>query len=445
MATCNRSFRGPPRHIACAPARPAGKSGLTPVDIMEYLQHSSYEDIVLGDGGFTGGKNFMRFQFSDEERMIQKTVRDFASKELAAVVEIANRDGLFQEEIYGKMAGLGLMGITVPEEYGGVNFGTFCLAVVLEEISRVCPSTAVAVSVHNSLANHIVLAYGSGDLKAKYLPGMASGGTIGVYALTEPDAGSDVSAIRMSAVRKGHEYILNGSKIFISTGDRAGVIIVIARTDPGSRTRGLTAFLVEPAFPGFSIGKVEHKMGMKASTTVELVFEDCRVPEANVLGREGMGMQIALGSLDGGRIGIASQALGIAQTALDEAVLFGRERMQFGKRLVDFQMTQAKIADMATNLDAARLLVYRAARMRDAGGKCSKEASMAKLFASRIANDAVYDSMQIHGGVGYTEEFRIERFFRDARVTEIYEGTSEIQRLVIAREVLEEYEQMYPV
>lgn len=391
------------------------------------------------------GNIAMLFQFSEEERMIRKTVRDFARRELAAVADISNRDGVFRDDIIEGLSALGLMGITVPEEYGGVNFGTFCLAVALEEISRVCPSTAVAVSVHNSLANHIVLKYGSEELKAKYLPRMASGEAIGVYALTEPDAGSDVSAIRMSAVRQGQEYILNGSKIFISTGDKAGVVIVIARTDPGSRTRGLTAFLVEPGFPGFSIGKVEHKMGLKASTTVELVFEDCRVPVSNVLGEEGMGMQIALGSLDGGRIGIASQALGIAQTALDEAVLFGRERMQFGKRLVDFQMTQAKIADMATNVDAARLLVYRAARMRDAGENCSKEASMAKLFASRIANAAVYDSMQIHGGVGYTEEFRIERFFRDARVTEIYEGTSEIQRIVIARKVLEEYEQMYPV
>jgi alkylation response protein AidB-like acyl-CoA dehydrogenase len=273
---------------------------------------------------------------------------------------------------------------------------------------------------------------------------MTSGETIGVYALTEPNAGSDVSAISMSAVRDGDDYVLNGSKIFISTGDKAGVILVIARTDPEERTRGLTAFVVESGFPGFSVGKVEHKMGMKASTTVELVFEDCRVPAANIIGEEGEGMKIALGSLDGGRIGIAAQSLGIAQTALDEAVLFARERRQFGKRIADFQAIRWKIADMATNIEAARLLVYRAARLRDSGEPCSKEASMAKLFASRIANEAVYDSMQIHGGVGYTEEFKIERFFRDARVLEIYEGTSEIQRIVIAKKILEEYEQMYP-
>jgi alkylation response protein AidB-like acyl-CoA dehydrogenase len=247
----------------------------------------------------------------------------------------------------------------------------------------------------------------------------------------------------MSAVRDGDGYVLNGSKIFISTGDKAGVIIVIARTG-ADRTRGLTAFVAEPDFPGFSVGKVEHKMGMKASTTVELVFEDCRVPAANVIGEEGQGMQIALGSLDGGRIGIAAQSLGIAQTALDEAVLFARERHQFGRPISDFQAVSSKIADIATNVEAARLLVYRAARLRDAGDPCSKQASMAKLFASRIANEAVYDAMQIHGGVGYTDEFKIERFFRDARVLEIYEGTSEIQRIVISKKILEEYEQMYP-
>ncbi len=386
----------------------------------------------------------MCLQLTEEERMIQKTARDFARKDIAAVVEESNRDGVFQEEIYRKLSELGFMGMMMPEEYGGAGFGNLCLVLALEEISRVCPSTAIAVSVHNSLANYIIFKWGSDDLKKKYLPRMTSGEAIGVYALTEPNAGSDVSAIRMSAVRDGDEYILNGSKIFISTGDKAGVIIVIARTDLKARTRGLTAFAVEPDFPGFSIGKVEHKMGMKASTTVELVFEDCRVPASNVIGKEGQGMQIALGSLDGGRIGIAAQSLGIAQTALDEAVLFARERQQFGKKIADFQAIRWKIADMATNLEAARLLAYRAARLRDAGDQCSKEVSMAKLFASRIANEAVYDALQIHGGVGYTEEFKIERFFRDARVLEIYEGTREIQRIVISKKVLEEYEQMYP-
>ncbi|MBN2183929.1 MAG: acyl-CoA dehydrogenase family protein [Candidatus Krumholzibacteriota bacterium] len=386
----------------------------------------------------------MQLRLSEEERMIQKTIRDFARKDLAAVADQANLDAVFQDEIYRKLGELGFMGVTVPEEYGGVDLGTFCLTLALEEISMVCPATAIAVSVHNELANSIVLRYGSDAVKNKFLPAMASGRSIGVYAITETEAGSDVSAIRMSAVREGDEYILNGNKIFISTGDKAGVIIVVARTNADDRTGGLTAFLVEPNFPGFSIGKTEHKMGMKASTTVELVFEDCRVPAGNVLGSPGMGMKIALGALDGGRIGIASQALGIAQGAMDSAVLFARERSQFGQRIIDFQGTKWKIADMAVKLDAARLLVYRAARMKDAGEQCSKEASMAKLYATRIANEIAYESMQIHGGVGYTEEFRIERLFRDARVTEIYEGTSEIQRLVIAKKVIEEYEQAYP-
>ncbi len=387
----------------------------------------------------------MQLRLSEEERMIRKTIRDFSRKDLADVTEEANRESIFQDHIYKKLGELGFMGMTVPEEYGGVDFGTFCLSLVLEEISRVCAATAIAVSVHNSLVNSIILKHGSEELRRKYLPGLAAGEQIGVYAITETEAGSDVSAIRMSAVRKGDEYILNGTKIFISTGDKAGVIVVLARTDADDRTGGLTAFLIEPGFSGFSVGKTEHKMGVKASTTVELVFEDCMVPVENIIGEEGMGMQIVLDSLDGGRIGIASQALGLAQAAMDEAVLFCRERVQFGQKIIDFQGTKWKIAEMATNIDAARLLVYRAARMRDAGEPCSKEASMAKLFTSRIANEAVYDSMQIHGGVGYTEEFKIERLYRDARVTEIYEGTSEIQKLVIARQVIEEYEQMYPV
>ena len=314
----------------------------------------------------------MSIDLTEEERMIRKTARDFARKEIAEKVEESNREGIFREEIYRKLAELGFMGITMPEEYGGVGFSNLSLALALEEISRVCPSTAIAVSVHNSLANYIILRWGSDYLKEKYLPRMTSGEAIGAYALTEPNAGSDVAAIGMSAVRDGDDYVLNGSKIFISTGDRAGVIVTVARTNPTGRSRGLTAFVIEPGFPGFSVGRVEHKMGMKASTTVELVFEDCRVPASNVIGEEGLGMKIALGALDGGRIGIAAQALGVAQTALDEAVLFARERKQFGKTISEFQAIRWKIADMATNIEAARLLVYRAARLRDRGEPCSK-------------------------------------------------------------------------
>jgi len=386
----------------------------------------------------------MNYPLTEDERMIQKTVRNFARRELAPVAIEANEKGIFPEGIYRKLGELGFMGVTVPEEYGGVDLGTFSLVLILEEINAVCASTGVTMSVHNSLTNWCILKYGSEKIRKRFLPCLASGEMLGAYAITESEAGSDVSAMRLSAVRKGNEYILNGAKIFISTGDRAGAIIVFARTDPADRTKGISAFVVEPGSPGFSIGKIEKKMGLRASTTVEIVFEDCRVSADNLLGTEGMGMKIALAGLDGGRIGIAAQAVGIAQAALDEGVRFSRERKQFNTRIVDFQSTRWKIADMATAVEAARLLTYRAAKLRDAGESCSKEAAMAKLFASRTANTVVYDALQMHGGVGYTEEFLIERLFRDARVTELYEGTSEIQRIVISKAVIDEYERTVP-
>lgn len=386
----------------------------------------------------------MQFDLTEEERMVQKTAHDFARKELAPVAKENDEKGIFPAEIIKKLAELGFLGMTLPERYGGVALGNFSLVLVLEEISRVCASTSVTLSVHNSLVNWAILKYGSEELRDAYLPRLASGEILGAYAVTEPAAGSDVAAIRLSAVHTGDEYILNGTKIFISTGDKAGAVIVFGRTDPEERTRGISAFVVEPDFPGFSVGKVEDKMGLRASTTVELVFEDCRVPASHLLGAEGDGMRIALGGLDGGRIGIAAQSVGIAQAALDEAVLFARERQQFGKRIVDFQAMRWKIADMATGIEAARLLMYRAAKLRDTGRPCTKEAAMAKLFASIISNRVAYDALQMHGGVGYTKEFTVERLFRDARSTEIYEGTSEIQRLVISRQVLKEYDSMFP-
>jgi alkylation response protein AidB-like acyl-CoA dehydrogenase len=391
-----------------------------------------------------GKGRIMRYPLTEEERMIQNTSREFARKDLAAVAVENDELGIYPEEIYKKLGELGFMGMTIPEEYGGVGSSNLCLILALEEISRVCASTAVAMSVHNCLVNWAILKYGSDFLKNRYLPGLASAEMIGAYALTEPEAGSDVSAIRLTAERKGDEYILNGTKSFISTGNKAHVIVVFGRTDLEDRTRGISAFLVEPDHPGFSVGKVEHKMGLRASTTVELVFEDCRVPASNLLGEEGMGMQIALSVLDGGHIGIAAQSVGIAQAALDEAVAFARERKQFGKRIIDFQAIRLKISDMAMAIEASRLLMYRAAKLKDAGENMTKEAAMAKLFASRTANRAAYDSMQIHGGVGYTTEFKVERLFRDARAMEIYEGTSEIQHLVISRKVIEEYERMFP-
>lgn len=386
----------------------------------------------------------MRYPLAEDERLIQKTARDFARKELAPIAIEANEKGVFPDGVFKKLGELGFMGITVPEEYGGANLGTFPLVLILEEINAVCASTGVTMSVHNSLTNWCIFKYGSEKIRKRFLPSLASGEMLGAYAITESEAGSDVSAMRMSAVRKGNEYILNGAKIFISTGDKAGAIIVFARTDLGDRTKGISAFVVEPDSPGFSIGKIEKKMGLRASTTVELVFEDCRVSADNLLGTEGMGMKIALAGLDGGRIGIAAQAVGIAQAALDEGVRYSRERKQFNTRIVDFQTTRWKIADMATAVEAARLLTYRAAKLRDAGEVCSKEAAMAKLFASRTANTVVFDALQMHGGVGYTEEFLVERLFRDARVTELYEGTSEIQRLVISRAIIEEFERNIP-
>ena len=386
----------------------------------------------------------MNYPLTEEERMIQKTARDFARKELAPVAIEANEKGMFPDEIIKKLGALGFMGISVPEEYGGVNLGSFCLALALEEVSAVCASTGVTMSVHNSLTNWAILTYGDETLRKRYLPLLASGEMLGAYAITESEAGSDVAAMRLSAVRTGSDYILNGAKIFISAGDKAGAIIVFGRTDPKDRTRGISAFVVEPSFKGFSIGKVEKKMGLKASTTVELVFEDCRVPAGNLLGQEGIGMKIALAGLDGGRIGIAAQSIGIAQAALEEALRYSRERKQFNSRIIDFQSTRLKLADMATAIEAARLLMYRAAKLRDAGEPFSKEAAMAKLFASRTANKVVFEALQIHGGVGYTQEFLIERLYRDARVTELYEGTSEIQRLVISRAVIEEYERTIP-
>jgi|WetSurMetagenome_2_1015567.scaffolds.fasta_scaffold13142_4 alkylation response protein AidB-like acyl-CoA dehydrogenase len=382
----------------------------------------------------------MNYPLAEDERMIQKTARDFARRELASVSIEANRTGVFPEGIFKQLGDLGFMGVTVPEEYGGVDLGTFSLVLALEEINAVCASTGVTMSVHNSLANWCILKYGSEELRKRFLPRLASGEMLGAYAITESEAGSDVSGMRLSAVRKGNEYVLNGAKIFISTGNKAGAIIVFARTDPKDRTRGISAFVVEPDAPGFSIGKIEKKMGLRASTTVEIVFDDCRVSADNLLGTEGLGMKIALAGLDGGRIGIAAQSVGIAQAALDEGIRYSRQRKQFNTRIVDFQSTRWKIADMATAVEAARLLTYRAAKLRDAGEPCSKEAAMAKLFASRTANAVVYDALQMHGGAGYTEEFLIERLFRDARVTELYEGTSEIQRIVISKAVVEEFE-----
>lgn len=377
-------------------------------------------------------------ELNDEERMIQETARDFANKEIAAVADTYNREGTFPRDIIQKLGALGFMGINVPEEYGGANLGNFCVVLVLEEINRVCASTGVAVSVHHSLGNYPLTKYGTEAQKKKYLPKLASGEFLGAYALSEPDAGSDAGSLITTAVRDGNEYVLNGVKSLISSAAEAGIILVMAKTDPSKKSKGISAFLLEPGMKGLVIGKNEDKMGLRASCTNEIAFEDVRVPADNLLGAEGMGFKIAMDGLDGGRIGIGTQAVGIAQACLDASIAYAKEREQFGTQIGSFQAIQWKLANMATSIHAARLMVYHAAKLKDRGLPHTKEAAMAKLFASEMANDVAKEAVQIHGGAGYTIDFPVERFFRDAKVTEIYEGTSEIQRIVISRALLRE-------
>jgi butyryl-CoA dehydrogenase len=324
----------------------------------------------------------------------------------------------------------------IPEEYGGAGFDSVSYVIAIEEISRACASTGVILSVNNSLVCGPLLVFGTEPQKQRYLVPHARGEKIGAYCLTEPGAGSDAASLRTSAVLKGDHYVLNGNKVFVTNGVAAHTFLVYATVNPAQKHRGITAFLVERGFKGLRLGKPEHKMGITCSGSVEIVLEDCEVPVDNRLGAEGEGFKIAMATLDGGRIGIASQALGIGQASLDEALAYSRSREAFGRPIADLQAIQWKLADMAVELDAARLLTYRAAWTRDTKGRCSVEASMAKLFASEACMRAARQAVQIHGGYGYISEYTVERLFRDAKITEIYEGTSEIQRLVIAKELL---------
>ena len=328
------------------------------------------------------------------------------------------------------------MGMNVPPEYNGAGVDTVSYSLALQEIAYACASTAVVMSVHNSVACGPIYLFGSEHLKENYLKILATGEKIGSFALTEPGAGSDPVSQKARAVRDGESYVINGTKMFITTGKNSDVTVVTAYTDKEKRHRGISAFVVEKGTPGFSVGKEEKKMGLRASDTVELVFEDCRVPAENLVGNEGDGFRIAMASLDGGRIGIASQSVGVAQAALDAAVSYAKERVQFGRTISQFQGIRWMIADMATQIEAARLLTFNAAAMRDRGENFSSAASMAKVFASEMANKVAYQALQIHGGYGYIEEFRVERYYRDVRVFTIYEGTSEIQRRVIANHVI---------
>ncbi len=379
----------------------------------------------------------MDFELGEDLTMVRDMAREFADKELAPRAAKHDREETIDPAVFAGLAELGLWGLTIPEEHGGAGMGNLALAVVLEEINRACASTGVTVSVHNSLVGAPLRLYGTDEQKRRWLPAMAQGDCIGAYGLTEANAGSDAAALETSARLDGDEWVLNGTKLFVTNGDWAGLFVVYARTDPEqSKSRGITAFLVPREAPGLRVGKKELKAGIRGSSTTEVVMEDCRIPVGSVLGEENRGFHLAMDTLDGGRIGIAAQAIGVAQACLDEAVKYAGEREQFGKPIGAFQAIQWKIADMTTRLDASRLLMYRAAWLRDRGEPCSDAAAKAKLFSSMTANFCADECLQIHGGAGYTDEFPVERLFRDARITEIYEGASDIQRLVIARAAL---------
>ncbi|WP_071461019.1 acyl-CoA dehydrogenase [Bacillus massilinigeriensis] len=376
----------------------------------------------------------MDLRFAEEQEMMRKMVRDFAQSEIAPFVENMEK-GEFPREILAKMGEIGLMGIPVPEQYGGAEMDFVSYIIAIHELSKVSATVGVILSVHTSVGTNPILYFGNEEQKKKYVPKLAAGEYLGAFALTEPSAGSDAGSLKASAVKDGGHYILNGSKVFITNGGEADTYIVFASTNPEAGSRGISAFIVEKDTPGLVIGKDEHKMGLHGSRTVQLTFEDMKVPADNLLGEEGEGFKIAMANLDVGRIGIAAQALGIAEAALEAATAYAKDRHQFGRPIAAQQAVGFKLADMASNIEAAKLLVYRAADLRNSGMKCGKEASMAKLFASRTAVEATTEAIQVYGGYGYTEDYPVERFFRDAKVTEIYEGTSEIQRLVISKQL----------
>lgn len=374
----------------------------------------------------------MQFKLSDEHEMLRKMVRDFAVNEVAPTAAERDEEARFDREIFDKMAELGLTGIPWPEKYGGagMDFLAYCIAV--EELARVCGSTAVTLSAHTSLAGWPVFKFGTEEQKQKYLRPMAEGAKIGAYCLTESGSGSDAGGMKTIATKDGDDYILNGSKIFITNGGVADIYIVIALLDPKDR-RSTTAFIVESDFEGFKVGKEEHKMGIRASATTEIIFENCRVPKENILGAEGEGFKVAMKTLDGGRNGIAAQAVGIAQGALDAAVEYAGQRVQFGKPISANQGISFKLADMATAIEASRLLTYQAAWLETEGLPYGQASAMAKLMAGDTAMNVTTEAVQVFGGYGYTKEYPVERFMRDAKITQIYEGTQEIQRMVIAR------------
>ena len=382
----------------------------------------------------------MHVELNDEQKMIQAVARDFAQKEVRPIAEAIDREARFPHDTVRRMGELGLMGIAIPESYGGSGSDTVAYAVALEEVARACASHAVVMSVNNSLYCDPVYSFGTEEQKRRFLEPFASGQKLGCFSLTEPEAGSDATNQNTLAAKDGSDYVLDGRKIFVTNGREAQAALVFAQTDRAKRHHGISAFLLEKGTKGFTVVKTEDKLGIRASDTAEFLFEGCRVPTANRLGAEGEGFKIAMATLDGGRIGIAAQALGIAVGANDLAVGYARERKSFGVPIGQHQMVQWMLADMATAIEAARLLTWRAAWLKDTGAPFGAEAAMAKLFAAEAAMRVTTDAVQVHGGYGFIKEYQVERYFRDAKITQIYEGTSQIQKLVIARHLLHEVE-----
>jgi butyryl-CoA dehydrogenase len=378
----------------------------------------------------------MDFELTKQQKMARKIAHDFAENELKPFAQERDEKMEFPREAIEKMAKLGFMGISIPKEYGGCGHDSISYVLIIEELAKACTSTAIIVAVHNSMGAYPIYLLGTDEQKKKYLSDLATGKKLGAFALTEPNAGSDPASIETTAELKGKNYVLNGTKTFITSGGTSDVVIVMASTDRSKRGKGLTAFIVEKGFEGFNVGAKENKLGIRASDTCGLIFEDCAVPVENVLGSPGRGLSASLNALSFGRVGVAAQALGVAGCAMEECIKYSKQRKQFGRPIADFQAIQWMIADMATEIEAARYLIFKAASLKDQGKPFTTEGSMAKLYASEVAMRAATKAVQIHGGYGCMKDYKVEQCFRDAKVIEVYEGTSEIQRLIIARNVL---------
>jgi butyryl-CoA dehydrogenase len=378
----------------------------------------------------------MDFNLTEEQTMLRDSMRDFAKERLAPLAEQADQQGFTHPEILKELGELGYCGICTPPDYGGAGFDSICYALAIEEVSKVDASIGIMLSVTNSPAQVPILDYGSKNLKQKYLPQLASGSSIGAFCLSEANAGSDAANIKLNAESNGNHYLLNGMKQFVTNGGIADIFIVFGATDKSAGSKGISAFIVEKAYPGLKVGKKENKMGLNASSTTGVIFENCQVPKENIIGEPGQGYKIALATLDHSRIGVAAQALGIAEGAFEQALEYSKQRVQFGRPICQFQAIRFMLSDMATDIEAARFLIYNAAWNYDQKKRVSKEVAMAKLFASEMSFRVVHKALQIHGGYGYMKEYPVERMYRDQRVTELYEGTSEVQRMVIANQLL---------